>query len=80
MAPGETIGHLEDLTVDVDSKNENAAKVQVFLRLGKVGNAHQPRRSGFCMGTTCTETSRTSRRKRLSTEPCKRRSQRDRAD
>src|SRR5580658_9489126 len=35
-------------------------------------------RIGFCIGTTCTVTSRTSERKRLSTEPRSRISHRDR--
>ena len=39
-----------------------------------------PRFAGFCIGTTCTVTSRTSDRNRFSTEPRNRMSQRERAD
>ena len=50
-----------------------AAAAALFLLVAAIA-----RRGGFCIGTTCTVTSRTSARKRLSTEPRRRMSRRER--
>ena len=79
----ELIDHLEDLSVDVDGKEGKSTRsASSANRAASDGFADGllPRRSGFCIGTTCTVTSRTSDRNRFSTEPRSRMSKRDRAD
>lgn len=71
---------LEGLTIAIMFlMSEPRGRCNAVCGLG-VGSWPQDLRADFCIGTTWTVTSRTSDRKRLSTEPRSRMSKRERAD